>query len=41
MPRMLESLGILTGIGGQFISETTVRKTGWRVITKHLCMPAT
>ena len=41
MPRMLEPLSILTGIRGQFISETTVRKTGQTVISEHLCMPAT
>ena len=41
MPRMLEPLGVVTGTGDQFISDARVRKTGQRVISEHLCMPAT
>ena len=38
--RMLEPLGTVTSTGDQFISEATVKKQV-RVISEHLCMPAT
>ena len=38
MPRMLESLSVLTGTRGQFISEATVRKIGQSAISEHLCI---
>ena len=41
MPRILELFGILTGTGGQFISETIMNKTAQRVVSEHVCMLAT
>ena len=39
MPRMFQY--VVAGTEAQFISKATVRKTGQRMISEHLCMPAT
>ena len=44
MPWMLDLLCIVTGIGGQFLSEARVRKwkkTSLRAISEHFDMPGT
>ena len=40
MPWMLDLLSVDSGTEDQFISETTVEKISFRVISEHFDMPA-